>query len=69
MKPQGVLLCLTLLIAPTLTANTRTCTVISNTGNTVVLQCAGIDHLQANEQVRLQTIKTKRLVTMPKGRE
>ena len=69
MKPQGVLLCLTLLIAPTLTANTHTCTVLSNTGNTFILQCARIDRLQTNEQVRLQTIPKKGLVTMPKGSE
>jgi len=68
MKPLGVLLCLTLLMAPTLTANSRTCRVVSSTGNIVTLQCAGIDPLQANERVRLQTNTTYGFVTTPKGK-
>ncbi len=62
MKPQAVLLCLTLLIAPALNAKPRTCTVISNHEQTVTLQCAGRDSLQPHAMVRLQTIKTMGLV-------
>lgn len=68
MKPQAVLLCLTLLIAPALNVKPRTCTVISNHEKTVTLHCAGLDHLQANMLVRLQTIKTTSLVTSPNGK-
>ncbi|MDD2466971.1 MAG: hypothetical protein PHI97_23495 [Desulfobulbus sp.] len=56
MKTLGLLVCLTLLIAPALTAIPRTCTVISTTEDTITLQCAGNGHTQVNDQVRLQTV-------------
>jgi len=62
-------LCLTLLIAPALAANHRTCMVISTTENTVTLQCAGLGHLQPNELIQLQPTTTKSLVTPGKNRK
>lgn len=61
MKTLGTLMCLTLLIAPSLTAKPRICTVISTTNDTVTLQCAGGDNLQAKDLVQLQLVEKNEL--------
>ena len=53
MKTSSMLLCLTLLIAPAFSEKTKNCMVVSITGDTVVLQCAGTDTIEANDRVRL----------------
>ena len=53
MKTSSLVLCLTLLIIPAISAKSRNCTVVSITGDTVVLQCAGTGALQSNDRVRL----------------
>jgi hypothetical protein len=53
MKTSSLLLCLTLLIIPAVSAKIRNCMVVSITGDTVVLQCAGTGAIQTNDRVRL----------------
>jgi hypothetical protein len=54
MKTFSLFLCLTLLITPVLSGNTRKCLVVSVDGDTVVLQCRGTASLQTNDRVRLE---------------
>ncbi|WP_448874392.1 hypothetical protein [Desulfobulbus propionicus] len=56
MKYQGMLVCLTLLIAPALNTTPRTCMVISITEEIILLQCTGNSHLRVNDLVRLRAV-------------
>ena len=56
MHPFGLIVCLTLLIAPAFSAKPRSCLVVSTTGEKVVLQCAGQANLRTNDRVRLHAV-------------